>query len=124
MTANCVDAAISVSRMLKLWGHEVVTAFNGLDALEKAHTFKSQVVLLDIGMPGMSGYDVAKQLRAERQSDAVVITALTEYGIWQAEHRLRSKEAGFAHYMTKPPDPTIPCRMLAPPQVFSGPDVY
>lgn len=108
-----VDAAVSVAKMLKLWGHAVETAFNGPDALQKARDFEPQIVLLDIGMPGMNGYEVAKQLREDRHFDAVVITALTGYG--QAEDRLKSKEAGFDHHMTKPPDPAELAALIASP---------
>ena len=58
-----VDAALSVERLLKNWGHDVQTAFNGPHAIEKAKAFRPHILLLDIGMPGMSGYEVAKQLR-------------------------------------------------------------
>ncbi len=116
-----VDAAQSVERLLKNWGHEVQTAFNGPDAIEKARTFRPQIVLLDIGMPGMSGYEVAKQLRAEREFEGLIITALTGYG--QAEDRLRSREAGFNHHLTKPPNPDLLAALLESPQTFTG-DVW
>lgn len=106
-----VDAAISVAKMLKLWGHDVQTAFNGPEALEKAHDFEPHLVLLDIGMPGMNGYEVAKRMRAEREFDAVIITALTGYG--QPEDQVRSLEAGFNHHMTKPPNPAALAALLA-----------
>jgi CheY-like chemotaxis protein/two-component sensor histidine kinase len=112
-----VDAALSVERLLKKWGHDVQTAFNGPQALEKARAFRPHIVLLDIGMPGMSGYDVAKQLRAEDQFEGLVITALTGYG--QAEDKRRSHEAGFNHHMTKPPNPDLLAALLESPQTFS-----
>ncbi|MBA4105223.1 MAG: hybrid sensor histidine kinase/response regulator [Pirellula sp.] len=115
-----VDAAVSVAKMLKLWGHEVETAYNGPDALKTAHRFNPDVVLLDIGMPGMNGYEVAKQMRAEREFDAVIITALTGYG--QSEDRLRSSEAGFNHHMTKPPDPAALAALLASPDAYTDTD--
>jgi PAS domain S-box-containing protein len=112
-----VDAATSVAQMLKNWGHEVQTSFNGPDAIEKARTYRPQIVLLDIGMPGMSGYEVAKQLRAEHNLEGLIITALTGYG--QAEDRSRSREAGFNHHLTKPPDPKILAALLESPQTFA-----
>jgi PAS domain S-box-containing protein len=112
-----VDAAISVERLLKNWGHDVQTAFNGPQAIEKARTFRPHIVLLDIGMPGMSGYEVAKQLRAEHEFESLIITALTGYG--QAEDRRRSREAGFNHHLTKPPDPDLLAALLESPQTFS-----
>jgi CheY-like chemotaxis protein/nitrogen-specific signal transduction histidine kinase len=111
-----VDAAVSVQRLLKDWGHDAQTAFNGPDAIAKARTFRPQIVLLDIGMPGMSGYVVAKQLRAEHEFESMIITALTGYG--QAEDRRRSREAGFNHHLTKPPDPKILAALLESPQTF------
>jgi CheY-like chemotaxis protein len=108
---------LSVERLLKKWGHDVQTAFNGPQALEKARAFRPHIVLLDIGMPGMSGYDVAKQLRAEDQFEGLVITALTGYG--QAEDKRRSHEAGFNHHMTKPPNPDLLAALLESPQTFS-----
>ena len=68
-------------------------------------------------MPGMSGYEVAKQLRAEHEFESLVITALTGYG--QAEDRRRSREAGFNHHLTKPPDPDLLAALLESPQTFS-----
>jgi CheY-like chemotaxis protein len=112
-----VDAALSVERLLKKWGHDVETAFNGPQALEKARAFRPHILLLDIGMPGMSGYEVARQLRAEHEFESLVITALTGYG--QAEDRRRSREAGFNHHLTKPPDPEILAALLESPQTFS-----
>jgi PAS domain S-box-containing protein len=111
-----VDAAISVVKLLKLWGHDVQTAFSGPEALEMARKFRPQIVLLDIGMPGMSGYEVAKQLRAEPEFQGLVITALTGYG--QAEDRRRSQEAGFNHHLTKPPDPFALAALLKSPGSF------
>jgi PAS domain S-box-containing protein len=108
-----VDAALSVERLLKQWGHEVQSVFNGPQALEKARAFRPHFVLLDIGMPGMSGYEVARNLRKEPEFEGLVITALTGYG--QADDRRRSREAGFNHHLTKPPDPIALAALLTPP---------
>jgi CheY-like chemotaxis protein len=113
-----VDAASSVVTMLKIWGHDVQVAYNGPDALSVARMFRPQIVLLDIGMPGMSGYDVAKQLRSEPEFGGLIITALTGYG--QPEDRRRSREAGFDHHITKPPDPTALAALLQSPETFTG----
>jgi CheY-like chemotaxis protein len=112
-----VDAALSVGQLLRKWGHDVTTAFSGPDAIEKARVMRPQFVLLDIGMPGMSGYDVAKRLREDEEFEGIVITALTGYG--QAEDRRRSREAGFNHHLTKPPDPDALAALLKSPQSFS-----
>jgi PAS domain S-box-containing protein len=98
------DAAVSVERLLKVWGHDVQTAFNGAAALKQARLFKPQIILLDIGMPGMSGYQVAAQLREDLNFTGTVI-ALTGYG--QTEDRRQAQAAGFDHYLVKPPDPSI-----------------
>jgi PAS domain S-box-containing protein len=111
-----VDAASSVERLLKLWGHDVQAAYNGPDAIEKARTFRPHIVLLDIGMPGMSGYEVARAMRAEPGFDGVVITALTGYG--QADDKRRSREAGFNHHLTKPPDPNALAALIASPELY------
>jgi CheY-like chemotaxis protein len=88
--------------LLKFAGHQVQMAYDGLGALELARSFLPQVVLLDIGLPKMNGYEVANQLRQEVAFEKAVLIALTGYG--QAEDRLRSKVAGFDHHLTKPID--------------------
>ena len=108
-----VDAALSVERLLRTWGHEVQSAFNGPSGIEKARTFQPQMILLDIGMPGMSGYEVAKALRADPECQGIVIIALTGYG--QAEDRRRSAEAGFHFHLTKPPDPAALAELIDAP---------
>jgi CheY-like chemotaxis protein len=111
-----VDAAVTVSALLKAWGHDVQTVYNGPAALETARGFRPDVVLLDIGLPGLSGYDVARKLRAEGIHDRVLITALTGYG--QAEDRERAHAAGFDYHLTKPPDTAILEALLAAPENF------
>jgi PAS domain S-box-containing protein len=111
-----VDAAITVSALLKAWGHEVQTVYNGPAALETARGFRPDVVLLDIGLPGLSGYDVARRLRAEGIHDQMLITALTGYG--QAEDRARAQAAGFDYHLTKPPDIAVLEALLAAPENF------
>jgi CheY-like chemotaxis protein len=111
-----VDAVTRVERLLKLWGHQVQVAYNGKDGIDKALSFRPNIVFLDIGMPGMSGYDVAKQLRALPELDGVIITAVTGYG--QAEDRGRSRDAGFNYHMTKPPNPTALAALIASPHTY------
>jgi two-component system CheB/CheR fusion protein len=94
------DAAESLAMMLQLNGHEVRTALDGPAALEAARAFKPQFVLLDIGLPGMSGYEVAGRLRQRPETQKAVLIAVTGYS--QAEDRQRSKEAGFDHHLAKP----------------------
>jgi two-component system CheB/CheR fusion protein len=97
-----VDSATSMSLLLKLDGHDVTMAHDGREALAVARAFLPQVILLDIGLPGMSGYEVARELRRDPAFANVTLIALTGYG--QAEDRRRSKAAGFDHHLTKPVD--------------------
>jgi two-component system, sensor histidine kinase len=94
------DAADSISLLLRIHGHEVRTAYGGEDALQLAAAYPADLVLLDIGLPGMNGYEVAKRLRASGTSTHLV--ALTGYG--QPEDVRRAKEAGFDAHMVKPVD--------------------
>ena len=98
-----IDGARILARLLQASGHLTALAHDGLSALELAQTHTPEVVLLDIGLPGMNGYQVAERLRdMEGVGDAVLI-ALTGYG--QESDRRRAEEAGFDLHMTKPVDP-------------------
>jgi len=97
------DAANSLAVLLRLQGHEVRVAFSGLAALEMAKTYSPDVVFLDIGMPGMDGYEVARRMRQQPRLEKVVLAALTGWG--QPEDRRRTAEAGFNHHLVKPPEP-------------------
>ncbi|HZZ94485.1 MAG TPA: PAS domain S-box protein [Usitatibacter sp.] len=97
-----VDAATSLALLLKLDGHDVKLAHDGPGALTAARAFTPQVIVLDIGLPGMSGYEVARELRRDRAFAETMLIALTGYG--QAEDRRKSKSAGFDHHLTKPID--------------------
>jgi len=94
------DAADSISLLLKIHGHEVRTAYGGEEALALASTFPADMVLLDIGLPGMNGYEVARRLRA--RDNPARLVALTGYG--QPEDVKRASEAGFDAHMIKPVD--------------------
>jgi PAS domain S-box-containing protein len=94
------DAALSLTMLLKILGSDVETALDGQAALRVADTFRPTVVLMDLGMPGMSGYDVAKCMRALPQFENVTLIALTGWG--QEQDRLRTREAGFDHHLVKP----------------------
>jgi CheY-like chemotaxis protein len=109
-----VDAAVTTSALLRTWGHEVQAAYSGETALEKVRSFRPEIILLDIGMPGMTGYDVAKRLRAEPSAQGIIIAALTGYG--QETDRERSWAAGFDYHFTKPPDPTQLASLLESPR--------
>jgi CheY-like chemotaxis protein len=96
------DSATSMALLLKLDGHDVSLAHDGPGALVAARSFHPEVILLDIGLPGMTGYEVARELRRDEQFANVLLIALTGYG--QAEDRRKSKAAGFDHHLTKPVD--------------------
>jgi signal transduction histidine kinase/CheY-like chemotaxis protein len=94
------DAAESLAMLMSLEGHTVATAFDGAAALAEAARFQPQVVLLDIGMPDLNGYEVARELRTREATRSTVILALTGYG--QPEDRARAAEAGFTDHLAKP----------------------
>lgn len=105
-----VDAAKSLSFLLSLDGHQLATAHNGPDGLEMAQRFHPDVILLDIGLPGMNGYEVARQIRQSETIKDVLLVALTGWG--QEEDRKQSKEAGFDHHLVKPVEPDVLTRIL------------
>jgi CheY-like chemotaxis protein len=94
--------AESLKRVLALAGHNVRTAHDGSAALEVLTSFRPEVIVLDIGLPGMSGYDLARQIRELTASSPVILIAATGYG--QSEDRDRAHQAGFDHHLTKPVD--------------------
>jgi len=98
-----VDAAESTAAFLRLEGHEVKAVHDGLQALASLKVFDPHVVVLDIGLPGLDGYAVARQLRSRGDTSHVLLIALTGYG--QKEDRSRAAEAGFDYHFVKPADP-------------------
>jgi CheY-like chemotaxis protein len=96
------DAAESLTALLQLWGHEVRVAYDGLAALRLAEAETPDVILSDIGLPGMDGYELARQLRARPAFGRVVLVALSGYG--RDEDRRQAAEAGFDHHLVKPPE--------------------
>jgi CheY-like chemotaxis protein len=107
------DAADSLGLLLKALGNDVQVAHDGASALDAARTYRPGVVLLDLGMPGMNGYEVARALRAQPGLEDVVLVALTGWG--QKEDRLRSRAAGFDHHLIKPVDLAALQALLAAP---------
>ncbi len=95
-----VDTVLSFSMLLRASGHDVQTAHDGLKAVQAAIEYRPDIVLLDIGLPGLNGYEVAKQLRALPDWKHVVLVALTGYG--QDSDRQTSSAAGFTHHLVKP----------------------
>ncbi len=92
------DAADSLAALLRISGHDAQTAYSGRDALERMRASHADVVLLDIGLPEMDGYEVARRIRAEH--GGLVLVAVTGYG--QAADVQRAEDAGFDAHITKP----------------------
>jgi CheY-like chemotaxis protein len=97
------DAGDSLAMLLRLQGHEVRVAYSGMAALEMTRTYTPDVVFMDIGTPGVDGYEVAQRLRQQPGLERVVLAALTGWG--QEEDRRRTADAGFDHHLVKPPEP-------------------
>ena len=96
------DSAVSLAMLLKLSGHEVHTAHDGLEAVEAVAKFEPEVVLLDIGLPRLDGYEAARRIREQQRDKDLMLVALTGWG--QEEDRRRSEESGFDAHMVKPVD--------------------
>jgi CheY-like chemotaxis protein len=107
-------SAETLKTLLEMEGFEVRMAHEGHEALELAREFKPHVVLLDIGLPGMNGFEVANGLRSQPESRDALLIALTGYG--EAESRARSAQAGFDFHMVKPADVDLLLSLLADPQ--------
>jgi PAS domain S-box-containing protein len=105
------DAVNSLAMVLRRMGHDIHTAQDGLEAVHAAATFRPEVILLDIGLPKMNGYDVAQQIRQQPWDKKVAIIAVSGWG--QEEDKRRALEAGFDHHLTKPVDPAALSRLLA-----------
>jgi CheY-like chemotaxis protein len=104
------DAADSLQRILEVYGHDVRVAYDGGAALQLGEAFEPRVAVLDIGMPGKNGYDVARAMRS-RQGRSLTLVALTGWG--QEGDRRRALEAGFDYHLTKPVDPDALNELLA-----------
>jgi signal transduction histidine kinase/DNA-binding response OmpR family regulator len=96
------DGANTLGLLLRLAGHEVRLAYDGPTAVTTALDFEPHVVLLDIGLPGLDGYQVARQLRMDSRTSDTLLIAVSGYG--QEADRIRSREAGFANHLVKPVD--------------------
>jgi PAS domain S-box-containing protein len=105
------DAAAALAELLRIWGHRVEVVHEGPSALQAARTEPPHLVLLDIGLPGMDGYEVARALREIPDLEEVTLVALTGYG--QDSDRVRSSRAGIDHHLVKPVDPDQLRRLIA-----------
>jgi PAS domain S-box-containing protein len=108
------DSANSLGMLLRLMGNDVRMAYDGLEAVGAATAFQPELMLLDIGLPKLDGYEVARRIRHEH-GDQVMLIALTGWG--QEDDRRRSREAGFDHHLTKPVDVNALQSLLADPKI-------
>lgn len=102
---NCRDTADSLSTLLWMWGYHPVPAYDGFEAIKFAQQNRLIAALIDIGMPGMDGYQVAYELRTKVDLDGMLLLAITGYG--SQEDIERSMKAGFHRHLIKPVDPII-----------------
>ena len=105
------DSVDSLGLLLKLLGNEVRIAHDGLAAVDLANEFEPRVVLLDIGLPTLNGFEAAKRIRKQPWGKQAVMIAVTGWG--EPVDRQRSKEAGFDHHLVKPVDPDVLINLLA-----------
>ena len=116
-----LDNAESLSMFVRLLGHEVETAHDGLEAIEVAQRFAPDLVFLDIGLPKLDGYEVAQRLRADATCKTACLVAITGWG--RDEDNDRAMQAGFDLHLTKPVDPGVLQALLgeiADPGATSG----
>lgn len=105
------DSAMSLAMMLSIMGHDTRTAHDGESAVETAAAFLPEVVLLDIGLPKLNGYEVAQRIRENTWGQSMFLIAVTGWG--QEEDRQRSSEVGLNVHMVKPVEPAALERLLA-----------
>jgi CheY-like chemotaxis protein len=115
---DCPDAAGSLALLLGLWGYEVRVAHDGPAALESAYSFRPEAVLLDIGLPGMNGWEVARQIRRREGGGDILLVAVSGYG--QEQDREHSRQVGCDFHLLKPIDPQELQRLLQAPKKFNG----
>jgi two-component system CheB/CheR fusion protein len=108
---DSTEAADSLALLLQVLGHQVMTVYDGPDALAVALTFRPDIIILDIRMPKMDGYEVARQLRAMPEAASTVLVALTGFG--RPEDIQRARDAGFDHHFLKPVEFTVITQFLA-----------
>ena len=106
-----LDTVHSLRMLLQDMGHEVNYAINGYAAIDVARSFRPEFVFLDIGLPGMDGFEVCKRLKREPGLEGARVIAITGYGL--EGDRRQSREAGFDHHFTKPVDPQKLLGLLA-----------
>jgi CheY-like chemotaxis protein len=105
------DSADSLSMMLKIMGNTTYTAYDGEEAVRAAAACRPDVMLLDIGLPKLDGYEACRRIRAQPGGKSLIIVAQTGWG--QEEDRQRTHESGFDHHLVKPVDPQALLKLLA-----------
>lgn len=105
------DGATTLSMLLELAGFEAASAHDGPSALRAAIAFRPDAIVLDIGLPGLDGYQVARHIRSSPELKGIVLIALTGHG--RDADRERSSQAGFDHHFVKPTDPNTLCDVLS-----------
>jgi CheY-like chemotaxis protein len=114
-----IDAAESMGIMLRLMGNDVRIVRDGQQAVDEAAGFRPDLALLDIGMPRLNGYDVARFIRHQRWGKEIVLVALTGWG--QEEDKRKAAEAGFDHHFTKPVSPVDIANLMTQLRAASAP---
>jgi DNA-binding response OmpR family regulator len=109
------DAADTLGMYLSLEGYDVRVAYDGDEAIEEAHDFQPEVALLDIGLPGKDGYEIARAMRSERDDDVMLI-AVTGYT--SEDDLAKARAAGFDHHFSKPPN--LPALLQKIEKRFAG----
>ena len=104
------ESADSLRALLEVLGHEVRVAYTGPEGVQVADEWRPDVVICDIGLPGLDGYGVAEELQRRSVRSSARLIAITGYGT--EEVRLRAMKAGFHHHLTKPADPVVLVKLL------------
>ena len=105
------DSASTLAMLLKLTSNQTQTAYDGLEAVQAAEQFRPEVILLDIGLPKLNGYEACRRIRQQPWGQCIVIVALTGWG--QEEDRNKSEDAGFNGHLVKPVDLAALEKLLA-----------
>ena len=107
----CADTVESTALLLRLWGHDVRGAATGPSALEVARAYRPDTILMEVGLPELDGFEVARRLRQSGADAELLLVAVTGYG--DEKNRRRSREAGFDLHLLKPVDPEVLQHLLA-----------
>jgi CheY-like chemotaxis protein len=105
-----VDSASSLAALLSMTGNQTRMAHDGVEAVQAAEQFRPDLVLLDLGLPGLNGFEACRRIREQPWSRNTVMVALTGWG--HEDYRRKSQAAGFDHHMVKPVDPAALMELL------------